>query len=106
MMKKIERNLGGMMDAELVDLFSEQCDERSFKSKRALWAAVRLWVSLPIDVQSKLQKKGILEGSSNEVFNSLVSQLVLAFRNSLDETQNQTFEAGSKQTAQKLSRRK
>lgn len=105
-MKKGEKNLGAAMDEKLVSLFSEQCDERSFKSKKAMAAAVRLWVSLPFDIQSKLQGKGILRGGLEGVLNTLISQLVLAFRNDLTENQRQTFDDEAKQTKQKLDRKK
>jgi hypothetical protein len=52
--KKEEKNLGGMMSAEVVDTFSAQVQSRNYKSKRALEAAVRVWVNLPEDVQREL----------------------------------------------------
>ncbi len=56
------KNLGGMINSELVDIFTEQTDVRGNKKKRAIEAAVRLWISLPEEVQSKIlsQSKGLL----------------------------------------------
>ncbi len=61
--KKVEKNLGAMMDGGLVDAFTRQVDERSSKNKRSLAAAVKLWVSLPRETQSGLLDQS-LEGSS------------------------------------------
>jgi hypothetical protein len=52
--KKEEKSLGAMMDSEVVDLFTEQAANRNYKSKKALAAAVRVWVNLPEDVQREL----------------------------------------------------
>lgn len=52
--EKNTKNLGGEMDSELVDLFSDQVRARNYKSKKALAAAVRTWVNLPEEVQRSL----------------------------------------------------
>jgi len=50
------------MNSGLIDTFAQQTDVRGQKKKRAIEAAVRLWISLPEEVQSKIlsQKEGLL----------------------------------------------
>jgi hypothetical protein len=52
-----QKNLGGMIKSDLVDAFTQQTDERGYKKKRAIAAAINLWLSLPSDIQSHLFNK-------------------------------------------------
>ena len=78
MQKKIEKNLGGMMDSEVVDLFTSQVNERGHKNKRALEAAVRLWISLPEEIQARLLNKTLSENSFIELVNQIVDERIAA----------------------------
>ncbi|KKN73157.1 hypothetical protein LCGC14_0403300 [marine sediment metagenome] len=51
--KKYQKLLSADVDSELVDLFLTQADERGYKKKRALAAATKLWVELPVEIQGQ-----------------------------------------------------
>ena len=57
--KNIEKNLGGMMDASLVERFTSQVDNQGGKIKRSLAAAVKLWIELPVEVQTQLLNQSL-----------------------------------------------
>ncbi len=46
-----KKMLSADLPAELVSGFRTQTSQRSFRKKRALSGAVKLWVSLPVDLQ-------------------------------------------------------
>ncbi|MHC4620352.1 MAG: hypothetical protein ACYTEQ_21595 [Planctomycetota bacterium] len=79
-----------MIDADLVDAFIAQVDAQGSKIKRSLAAAVRLWVALPQDVQTRLQNQSL----GSDAFIELVQQIV-----------DDRIDAGRK-AAQKLLRRR
>jgi len=49
-----EKLLSADLEGEVVDRFCEQVESRGFKKKRALSAAVRLWLSIPNELQAFL----------------------------------------------------
>ena len=59
------------MDAVLVGSFCEQVQNRGFKKKRALAAAVRLWSGLSEEIQAKLLNQAL----DRNVFVELVCQI-------------------------------
>jgi len=73
MQQKIsQKNLGGMMDAEIVDAFTNQADTRGQIKKSALAAAVRLWTSLPEEIQARLMNRSLSETAFIELINQML----------------------------------
>ena len=68
---KHEKLLSGDVDSKIVDEFLKQVDNRGFKKKRALAAAVQLWSELPEEVQAKLLNQSL----ENSAFVELVRQI-------------------------------
>ena len=68
---KYEKLLSGDVDSKIVDEFLKQVDNRGFKKKRALAAAVQLWSELPEEVQAKLLNQSL----ENSAFVELVRQI-------------------------------
>jgi hypothetical protein len=70
--KQDEKTLAADVKTSLVDAFEKQWKARGQVQKRAVAAALRLWVSLPEDLQAKL----ISEELGENDFISLVRQIV------------------------------
>lgn len=71
-MEKEEKLLSAHVESSLIDQFLGQAEERGFKKKRVLAGAVRLWVSLPPEIQAKL----LNESLTGDSFLSLVQEIV------------------------------
>jgi len=61
--KKTEKLLSADIDSDLADNFLSQADERGYRKKRALAAAIKLWIELPTEIQARLLDLS-LDGSS------------------------------------------
>lgn len=61
-----------MMDPDLVDQFTDQVDERGSKIKRSLAAALKLWITLPEDIQARLLSRSL----DADFFIELVHEIV------------------------------
>ena len=70
--KQDEKTLAADIKTSLVDAFEKQWKARGQVQKRAVAAALRLWISLPEDIQAKLISEEL--GENN--FISLVRQIV------------------------------
>ena len=68
---KNEKLLSGDVDSKIVDKFLKQVDSRGFKKKRALAAAVQLWMELPEEVQAKQLNQSL----ESNTFVELVRQI-------------------------------
>lgn len=66
------------MDASLVDEFTEQVDQRGYKIKRSLAAAVRLWLDLPEAVQARLLNQTLEANSLVELVQEIVDEKIQA----------------------------
>jgi len=75
-----EKMLGAHIDSALVDEFSNQVDERGYKSKRCLGAMVKLWLSLPEVVQAKLLNQSLDADSFIELVQGIVDERIEAGR--------------------------
>lgn len=82
---KNEKMLGAHIDSCLVDEFSKQVDERGQKNKRALAAAVRLWLGLPEAIQARLLNQALEANSLVEVVQQIVDQRIQAGRKAAQE---------------------
>ena len=60
------------MDAEIVDAFTNQADTRGQIKKSALAAAVRLWTSLPEEIQARLMNRSLSETAFIELINQML----------------------------------
>jgi ATP-dependent Clp protease adapter protein ClpS len=67
-----EKNLGGMMNSEIVDKFTNQVNERGHKIKRALASSVKLWVELPEEIQVKLLNQSTDSNSFMDIVRKVV----------------------------------
>jgi len=70
--KKDEKTLSADVKISLVDAFEKQWKARGQIQKRAVAAALRLWISLPEDLQARLISQELGEND----FLSLVRQIV------------------------------
>ena len=70
--KQDEKTLAADVKISLVDVFEKQWKARGQVQKRAVAAALRLWVSLPEDLQAKLISQELGEND----FISLIRQIV------------------------------
>ena len=70
--KQGEKTLVADINVSLIDAFEKQWKARGQVQKRAVAAALRLWVSLPEDLQAKLISQELGEND----FISLVRQIV------------------------------
>lgn len=78
-----EKGLGADLDSQLVDEFRKQVENRGVTMKRALTAAVELWLSLPYEVQTPVLIRecgenvflGILEFIANNRVDELREKL-------------------------------
>lgn len=77
---KNAKSLGGMMDALLVDKFTQQIDERGGKIKRSLAAAVKLWIELPADLQGLLLDESLQTDSFIALVRKIVDDRIQAGR--------------------------
>ena len=75
-----EKNLGGKMNGDLVDRFTKQVDQRSSKIKRSLAAAVKLWIELPQEVQSRLLDQSLDANSLIGLVEEIVDERMKAGR--------------------------
>ena len=60
------------MDSEIVDAFTSQADTRGQVKKSALAAAVRLWTSLPEEIQARLMNRSLSEIAFIELIHQIV----------------------------------
>jgi len=70
--KQDEKTLAADIKTSLVDAFEKQWKARGQVQKRAVAAALRLWISLPEDLQARLISQELGEND----FISLVRQIV------------------------------
>lgn len=70
--KKDEKTLAADVEISLLDAFEKQWKSRGQIQKRAVAAALHLWISLPEDLQARLISQEL--GENN--FLSLVRQIV------------------------------
>jgi hypothetical protein len=70
--KKDERTLAADIKISVLNKFEKQWKARGQVQKRAVEAALRLWTSLPEDLQARL----LAGGSGDEDFVSVVQQIV------------------------------
>ena len=80
--KKSEKNLGGMMDSNLVEEFTSQVDDRGSKIKRSLVAAVKLWIELPAEIQALLLNQSLDANSFVSLIQEIVDERINAGRKS------------------------
>jgi hypothetical protein len=71
-----EKNLGAMIAASLVDEFTEQVDQRGYKIKRALAAAVKLWKDLPEEIQARLLNQSLASNGLGEIVQKIVEERI------------------------------
>ena len=92
------KNLGGMMNSELVDAFTQQVEERGYRKKRALAGAVMLWLSLPSDAQAKILHQQSPEEAYSVVLGKVLEQLT-NLDGKLSEKHNENTEPQKKAIA-------
>lgn len=71
-----EKNLGAMIATDLVDEFTAQVDQRGYKIKRALAAAVKLWKDLPEEIQARLLNQSLDSNSLVEIVQEIVEERI------------------------------
>lgn len=85
------KNVNVNMDSEIADRFAEQVEKRGQKKFRAIEGAIKLWISLPNEVQSLLiaspSKEELRE--IEEIFAGLRNQLRASLRKFLAQKQHE-----------------
>jgi len=71
-----EKLLSASIPAQVADAFLEQADERGFKKKRALSAAVKLWAELPREIQANLMDLSLDSSAFVEMVHNIVNEYV------------------------------
>lgn len=82
-----EKPLGAELDSELVDAFLKQVESRGFKKKRALGGALKVWISLPTEIQAKTLDdafgENVFSGLLHYLINNEISQMGVELRTQL-----------------------
>jgi len=71
-----EKLLGAHVKIELADRFVQQSDERGYKIKRSLFAAAKLWIELPPEVQSRLLDQSLDTNSFIELVRQIADEQI------------------------------
>ena len=104
--KKEQKNLGGMMDADIVDKFVQQTELRGWVNKRALAAAAKLWLQIPEDIQSRLINEETSEGTFIALVQEIVQEQLVTFRKSLTPEQQKIVEQKLRETKEEIAQKK
>lgn len=91
MANEVEKMFGAEIPISIIEEFDRNVDALSSKKKLCLEAAIKLWISLPIEAQQRLLNKKM----SETAFIELVRQIV-----------DERFEAGRKAGQELLERQK
>ncbi len=78
--KKNEITLAADVSSELFEAFDQQRSDRSQVKKCAVEAAIRLWISLPNEIQARLLSKSLSESHFTELIDSIVDQKMTAYQ--------------------------
>jgi hypothetical protein len=81
MRKNNQKGFGVDIDAGIADKFSDQLETRGQKKFRAIEAALKLWVSLPNELQALLIDESAQD--IENIYDSLTSRLREALRSEL-----------------------
>jgi hypothetical protein len=74
--KKFEKLLSAHVDAELCDRFLQQASTRSIVKKRALAAAINLWIELPPEIQARLLDRSMKGSAFVELVQKIVDERI------------------------------
>ncbi len=74
--KKNEKTIAADVPGEVFEAFEEQRQQRGQVKKQALSSAIRLWVSLPEDIQARLLNKALKETAFIELIHEIVDQRI------------------------------
>lgn len=74
--ENFEKLLSADVDSKLADRFLEQADQRGYKKKRSLAAAVKLWVELPEVVQARLLNQSLDGDSLVELVQQILDEYI------------------------------
>lgn len=85
--QKPESQLIAHVEVELADAFRAQIDKRGHIQKRAMAAAIRLWVDLPVEVQAKLVSESLDSPSLVALVQQIVDDTIEAGRQAGKELQ-------------------
>ena len=70
--------LSAQIDKAVSDVFLSQAKGRGFKKKAALESAVKLWTSLPPEIQARLMDSSLEETTFIELIHQIVDERVVA----------------------------
>ncbi len=80
-----EKLLSAEIDSELVERFVAQTEARGYLKKRALRAALEIYLSLPREVQGHILTNGCPEDFVNEALNYILNSEIHAIRAKLEQ---------------------
>jgi hypothetical protein len=86
--KKFEKLLSAHVDAELCDRFLQQASTRSIVKKRALAAAINLWIELPPEIQARLLDRSTKGSAFVELVNQIVDERIGALKEQKEPQKN------------------
>jgi hypothetical protein len=99
--KENERLLSADMDHKIVGRFLKQAKDRGFTKKRALAAAVKLWMELSLENQARLLSQDVDPDSLPTLFDTIDEQSKKTASNWVDTVDKQI-----KKTAASINRKK
>ena len=88
-----EKNISAFINPSVSDRFSEQTDNRGQKKYRALEGSIRLWLSLPSEVQALLIANPEID--IDGIYASLAERLQVALRTELAHEKRSTRKSGA-----------
>ena len=97
--------LSAHIDKAVNGEFLSQCDERGFRKKRALQAAVALWTQLPEDMQARLLKQKEASAGLPDLVHQIVDSYLDRWLASLPPADRQQLEADAARSAKRVSRK-
>lgn len=71
-----EKSFGADLPVSLCEEIDAQVDERNHKKKAVVASALRLWLSLPTEIQARLLNKSLSDDSFIELINQIVDERI------------------------------
>jgi hypothetical protein len=96
--KKNERTLAADIKTSLLSNFEKQWKTRGQVQKRAVAAALRLWISLPEDLQAKLISRELGQNDFLSIVRQTIREYIKIYKQELSES---THRKPTKKTGKK-----
>jgi hypothetical protein len=84
--KKNERTLAADIETSLLNSFEKQWKKRGQVQKRAVAAALRLWISLPEDLQARLISRELGQNDFLSIVRQTIKEYIKIYQQELPES--------------------